>query len=108
MTLCNTYIAFNQLFFSGPNPSEIADTAVKFGLCKFISKVRWSATATVASESSVSLSIGSHPDAPIGLYQLVLEQVSKEVKEVNLGQFVLLFNPWCKSKISFWFGKMEY
>lgn len=97
------YITFNQhvfVFLLGPNLSELTHTAVKLGLGKFISKVRWSATAVLASESSVSLTIGSPPDAPIGLYRLTLEQVSKEVKEVSLGQFVLLFNPWCKSKIS--------
>lgn len=54
----------------------------------------------LASERSVTLTIGSPPDAPIGLYQFSLEQASKEVMEVSLGQFVLLFNPWCKSKIS--------
>lgn len=56
----------------------------------------------LASESSVLLTIASPPDTPIGLYRLALEQVSKEVKEVSLGQFVLLFNPWCKSKILWW------
>ncbi|KAG7323431.1 hypothetical protein KOW79_013133 [Hemibagrus wyckioides] len=86
----------NLITTTGPGPSELANTAVKFGLSKFISKFRWSASATVASESSVSLTIGSRPDAPIGLYQLALEQVNKEVKKVSLGQFVLLFNPWCK------------
>lgn len=110
MKLCNTYnktyITFNQycfifcFFFPGPDPSELADTAVKFGLTKIISKVQWSFTAVLASESSVSLTISSPPNAPIGLYQLTLEQVSKEATEVSLGQFVLLFNPWCKSKIS--------
>lgn len=90
-----------MLFFvPGPNPSELTDTSVKFGLGKFISRLRWSVTATLASESSVSLTIGSPADAPIGVYKLALEQVSKDIMEVSLGQFVLLFNPWCKSKIS--------
>lgn len=88
------------MFFSGPEPSELGDNVVKFGFSKYVSKVRWSVTAMLASESRVLLTVGSPPDAPIGLYQLALEQVSKEVMEVSLGQFVLLFNPWCKSKIS--------
>ncbi|XP_053500040.1 protein-glutamine gamma-glutamyltransferase 2a isoform X2 [Ictalurus furcatus] len=87
---------FKLITTTGSDPSELADTAVKFGLSKFISKVRWSATAMLASERSVTLTIGSPPDAPIGLYQFSLEQASKEVMEVSLGQFVLLFNPWCK------------
>ncbi|TSL61124.1 Protein-glutamine gamma-glutamyltransferase 2 [Bagarius yarrelli] len=83
----------NLIATTGPDPSELADTAVKFGLGKFISKFRWSATAMLASETSLSVTIGSSSDAPIGLYQLALEQANKEV---SLGQFVLLFNPWCK------------
>lgn len=89
--LCYTFV-----FFLGPDPGA----AVKFGPGKFVSKVRWSVTTKLASESSVSLTIGSSPDAPIGVYQLALEFVGREVKEVSLGQFVLLFNPWCKSKMS--------
>lgn len=95
-SLFNQYVVF--CFFLGPGSSEFADTAVKVGFSKFISRVRWSATAMLASESRVSLNISSPPDAPIGLYQLTLKLVSKEVMEVSLGQFVLLFNPWCKSK----------
>ncbi|XP_022524305.2 protein-glutamine gamma-glutamyltransferase 2 [Astyanax mexicanus] len=77
---------------TGPAPSEEADTAVKFGLSKVISKVRWSATAEVTSENTVALTVCSNPNAPIGLYQLTLDQAGG----VSLGQFVLLFNPWCK------------
>uniref|UniRef100_A0A8K9V2D2 protein-glutamine gamma-glutamyltransferase n=1 Tax=Oncorhynchus mykiss TaxID=8022 RepID=A0A8K9V2D2_ONCMY len=39
----------------------------------------------------VSLSVSSPPDVPIGLYSLTLDQGQK----VKLGEFVLLFNPWC-------------
>ncbi|XP_072552168.1 protein-glutamine gamma-glutamyltransferase 2-like [Salminus brasiliensis] len=77
---------------TGPEPSEDADTAVRFGLGKLISKVRWSATAELTSESTVALTVCSNPNAPIGLYQLTLDQDSG----VSLGQFILLFNPWCK------------
>ncbi|XP_036447323.1 protein-glutamine gamma-glutamyltransferase 2-like [Colossoma macropomum] len=82
----------NLIATTGPEPSEDADTAVKFGLSKFILKTRWSATAALTSESTVSLTVCSNPSAPIGLYQLTLDQGSG----VSLGQFVLLFNPWCK------------
>ncbi|XP_017578504.2 protein-glutamine gamma-glutamyltransferase 2-like [Pygocentrus nattereri] len=81
----------NLIATTGPEPSEDADTAVKFGLSKFMSKTRWSATAALPSENTVSLTVCSNPNAPIGLYQLTLDQGSG----VSLGQFVLLFNPWC-------------
>ncbi|KAI4879151.1 hypothetical protein NFI96_021248, partial [Prochilodus magdalenae] len=75
-----------------PAPSEDADTAVKLGLSKLLSKTRWSATAALTADSTVSLTVCSNPNAPIGLYQLTLNQGGG----VSLGQFVLLFNPWCK------------
>uniref|UniRef100_A0A4W4FGA1 Protein-glutamine gamma-glutamyltransferase 2 n=1 Tax=Electrophorus electricus TaxID=8005 RepID=A0A4W4FGA1_ELEEL len=84
--------SINLIATTGPEPSEVMDTAIKFGLNKFISPARWSATAELKSESAVSLTVCSHPAAPIGLYQLALDQGTG----VSLCQFVLLFNPWCK------------
>ncbi|XP_066527048.1 protein-glutamine gamma-glutamyltransferase 2a [Hoplias malabaricus] len=81
----------NLIVNTGPASSEDLDTTVKFGLSKFTSKTRWSATAVVTSENTLSLTVSSNPSAPIGLYQLTLDQANG----VTLGQFVLLFNPWC-------------
>lgn len=80
---------------SGPIPSVEAQTKAQFSLSKLISRSCWSATAEMTSDSTVSLTMCSHPNAPIGVYKLILDQG----EGVGLGDFVLLFNPWCKSKL---------
>ncbi|XP_051955704.1 protein-glutamine gamma-glutamyltransferase 2-like [Xyrauchen texanus] len=82
----------NFIAKTGPMPSVDAQTKATFGLGKFISRSCWSATAELMSERTVSLTVCSHPNAPIGVYKLILDQGAG----VGLGEFVLLFNPWCK------------
>ncbi|XP_051517144.1 protein-glutamine gamma-glutamyltransferase 2a [Myxocyprinus asiaticus] len=77
---------------TGPIPSVDAQTKAKFSISKFISRSCWSATAELMSDNKVSLTVCSHPNAPIGVYKLILDQEAGVV----LGDFVLLFNPWCK------------
>jgi len=85
----------HSCLISGPRPSVEAQTKAKFSLGHFSSRSCWSATAETASDSTVSLTVCSHPNAPIGVYKLILDQG----EGVGLGDFVLLFNPWCKSKL---------
>ncbi|KAI7794545.1 protein-glutamine gamma-glutamyltransferase 2a [Triplophysa rosa] len=82
----------NFIAKTGPIPSVDKQTKVKFSLSKFISRSSWSATSETTSENGVSLSVCSHPNAPVGVYQLILDQGAG----VALAEFVLLFNPWCK------------
>ncbi|XP_036389448.1 protein-glutamine gamma-glutamyltransferase 2-like [Megalops cyprinoides] len=57
-----------------------------------IDKKTWGASVSRSSGNVLSLSICSAPDAPIGQYSLTLDQGTK----ISLGEFVLLFNPWCR------------
>ncbi|XP_051946946.1 protein-glutamine gamma-glutamyltransferase 2-like [Xyrauchen texanus] len=82
----------NFIVQTGPVPSVDAQTEAKFSVSKFISRSCWSATADLMSENTASLTVCSHPNAPIGVYKLILDQEAGVV----LGDFVLLFNPWCK------------
>uniref|UniRef100_A0A671TW19 Protein-glutamine gamma-glutamyltransferase 2 n=1 Tax=Sparus aurata TaxID=8175 RepID=A0A671TW19_SPAAU len=55
----------------------------------------WSASATHdPSGNTLSVSISSSPNAPIGRYSLTLDQ---EGQTTSLGEFILLFNAWCPS-----------
>ncbi|KAF4096311.1 protein-glutamine gamma-glutamyltransferase 2a [Onychostoma macrolepis] len=83
--------SINFIAQTGPIPSVEAQTKAKFSLSRFISRSGWSAAAET-SDSTVSLTVCSHPNAPIGVYKLILDQG----EGVSLGEFVLLFNPWCK------------
>ena len=77
----------------GPLPRKESGTKVSFGLQKSTVDSEWSASATHdPTGNTVSVSISSSPNAPIGLYSLTLDQ---EGEKTSLGQFTLLFNAWC-------------
>ncbi len=90
-------LKFMSVFFSkGPVPREESDTKVSFGLREFTVENEWNASASYdPSGNTVSVSISSSPNAPIGLYSLTLDQ---DGQKTSLGQFVLLFNAWCQSE----------
>uniref|UniRef100_A0A8C4EJD2 Protein-glutamine gamma-glutamyltransferase 2 n=1 Tax=Dicentrarchus labrax TaxID=13489 RepID=A0A8C4EJD2_DICLA len=77
----------------GPLPRKESDTKVSFGLRDSTVDTEWSASATNGpSGNTLTVSISSSPNAPIGIYSLTLDQ---EGQETSLGQFILLFNAWC-------------
>ncbi|XP_035245098.1 protein-glutamine gamma-glutamyltransferase 2 [Anguilla anguilla] len=83
--------AFTLIAETGPCSSEGTGTRAAFGLSGSVDETRWSAAASCPDGRTVSLSVCSPPDAPIGRYSLTLDQGHA----VSLGEFVLLFNPWC-------------
>ncbi|KAJ8400563.1 hypothetical protein AAFF_G00393320 [Aldrovandia affinis] len=84
-------MAFSLIVETGPCSSERTGTRAAFGLSGSVDETRWSASASCHDGQTISLSICSPPDAPIGRYSLTLDQG----QTVCLGDFVLLFNPWC-------------
>ncbi|KAM9350327.1 protein-glutamine gamma-glutamyltransferase 2-like [Symphorus nematophorus] len=85
--------SFTLIVETGPLPRKESDTKVAFGLLESTVDTEWSASATNdPSENTVSVSISSSPNAPIGLYSLTLDQ---DGQKTSLGQFTLLFNAWC-------------
>uniref|UniRef100_A0A7N8XPY7 Protein-glutamine gamma-glutamyltransferase 2 n=1 Tax=Mastacembelus armatus TaxID=205130 RepID=A0A7N8XPY7_9TELE len=85
--------SFTFVVETGPLPSEESGTKVSFSLRDTTVDTEWSASASNdPSGNTVSVSISSSPDAPIGLYSLFLEQ---GWEKASLGQFILLFNSWC-------------
>ncbi|XP_040927643.1 protein-glutamine gamma-glutamyltransferase 2-like isoform X2 [Betta splendens] len=80
---------------TGPQPRKESDTDVSFKLCESIVDSEWSASVTTCVGNTVCVSISSSPSAPIGVYALILDQ---EGQKTSLGQFILLFNPWCPSE----------
>ncbi|XP_029995453.1 protein-glutamine gamma-glutamyltransferase 2-like [Sphaeramia orbicularis] len=85
---------FTLIVETGPLPRKESDTKVSFGLSDSTVDTDWSASAiTGPSGNTVSVSINSSPNSPIGLYSLTLDQ---EGQKTTLGQFVLLYNAWCQ------------
>uniref|UniRef100_UPI003AACCF21 protein-glutamine gamma-glutamyltransferase 2-like n=1 Tax=Centroberyx gerrardi TaxID=166262 RepID=UPI003AACCF21 len=85
--------SFTLTVETGPLPRKESDTKVSFGLSDSTVDTEWSASATNGpSGNTVSVSISSCPNAPIGVYSLTLDQ---EGNKTSLGEFILLFNAWC-------------
>uniref|UniRef100_UPI0037E90A21 protein-glutamine gamma-glutamyltransferase 2-like n=1 Tax=Semicossyphus pulcher TaxID=241346 RepID=UPI0037E90A21 len=85
--------SFTLIVETGPLPRKESDTKFCFGLSDSIVDTEWSALATNdPSGNTVSVSISSSPNAPIGIYTLTLDQ---EGQKTSLGKFTLLFNAWC-------------
>ncbi|TDH10736.1 hypothetical protein EPR50_G00078560 [Perca flavescens] len=84
---------FTLIVETGPVPRTESGTKVSFGLRDSTVDSEWSASATNdPSGNTVSVSISSSPNAPIGVYSLTLDQGEQKT---SLGQFTLLFNAWC-------------
>lgn len=85
--------SFTLTVETGPLPRKESGTKVCFGLHDSTVDTEWSASATNdPSGNTVSVTINSSPNAPIGLYSLTVDQ---EGQRTSLGQFTLLFNAWC-------------
>lgn len=99
--VCFSHLDLDLIFTSvsvpkGPLPRKESDTKASFGLHDSTVDTEWSASATNdPSGKTVSVSISSSPNAPIGVYSLTLDQ---EGQQTSLGQFILLFNAWCHSE----------
>ncbi|KAK7877870.1 hypothetical protein WMY93_031476 [Mugilogobius chulae] len=86
-----------ELNLTSPLPRPESDTEVTFGLSEKSVEgsgdSTWAASAVLGrSADTVLLTVRSSVDAPIGLYSLTLNQ---DGTKTGLGDFTLLFNPWC-------------
>ncbi|KAM7412244.1 hypothetical protein PAMA_021945 [Pampus argenteus] len=85
--------SFTFIVETGPLPRKESGTKIRFDLQDSIVDTEWSASATNdPSVNTVSVTINSYSNAPVGVYSLTLDQ---EGQKANLGKFTLLFNAWC-------------
>ncbi|XP_018544401.1 LOW QUALITY PROTEIN: protein-glutamine gamma-glutamyltransferase 2-like [Lates calcarifer] len=84
--------SFTLIVETGPLPRKESGTKVSFSLSDSTVDTEWSASVNDPSGNTVSVSISSSPNSPIGVYSLTLDQ---EGQKTSLGQFTLLFNAWC-------------
>ncbi|XP_063064081.1 protein-glutamine gamma-glutamyltransferase 2a isoform X2 [Engraulis encrasicolus] len=77
---------------TGPIPSRDTGTRTTFNVGSAIDKSCWSATMAAPTAQTLSLTISSPADAPIGTYKLLVGQYNA----TTLCEFVMLFNPWCR------------
>ncbi|XP_063816448.1 protein-glutamine gamma-glutamyltransferase 2 [Pseudophryne corroboree] len=81
---------------TGPCPSEDSGTEAHIKVTDTLQEGVWSAAVSSSDGESLVLSISSPPDARIGNYTLSLEtSTGTEENSCGVGEFILLFNPWC-------------
>nr|XP_040131355.1 protein-glutamine gamma-glutamyltransferase 6 [Ictidomys tridecemlineatus] len=81
---------------TGPKASEALHTKAVFQTAELEGGDVWTAVKESQTENSMSVSLASPPDAVIGRYQLSARASSRRRhSDRKLGEFVLLFNPWC-------------
>ncbi|XP_073930569.1 protein-glutamine gamma-glutamyltransferase 6 [Castor canadensis] len=81
---------------TGPQASETLHTKAVFQTAELEVSDAWTAAKEVQSGNTVTVSLTSPPDAIIGRYLLRARPSSRRKhSDRKLGEFVLLFNPWC-------------
>ncbi|KFP79186.1 Protein-glutamine gamma-glutamyltransferase 6, partial [Apaloderma vittatum] len=86
---------FTFIASTGPSPAESQQTKAVFNLSEE-SASGWGATQEPSEPGCMNFTIFSPANAVVGRYKLKLQVVSgNKVSSTLLGQFVLLFNPWC-------------
>ncbi|XP_069728242.1 protein-glutamine gamma-glutamyltransferase 6-like [Phaenicophaeus curvirostris] len=86
---------FTFIASTGPSPAESLQTKAIFNLSEENAS-GWSATQEPSEPGCMNITIFSPATAVIGRYKLKLQILSaNKVSSTLLGQFVLLFNPWC-------------
>ncbi|KAM8774933.1 protein-glutamine gamma-glutamyltransferase 6 isoform 2-T2 [Rhynchonycteris naso] len=81
---------------TGPQASEALRTKAVFQTSEPQVGNVWTAAKEVQEENTVTVRLASPPDAVIGRYLLKARVASRRRhSDRKLGDFVLLFNPWC-------------
>ncbi|XP_072259861.1 protein-glutamine gamma-glutamyltransferase 5-like isoform X2 [Pyxicephalus adspersus] len=81
---------------TGPYPSVQSGTLIQFPVRTLNGNKTWSAELESENANSLSINICSSATAGIGRYSLYLEGAYRETsRSYYLGDFILLFNPWC-------------
>nr|XP_033770647.1 erythrocyte membrane protein band 4.2-like isoform X2 [Geotrypetes seraphini] len=87
---------------TGPDPSKLNGTKNEFTISSLGNKKSWSAAITERDLHTWSISITTPSSAVIGYYTLLLKKSTKFKHSVHkLGDFILIFNPWCPEDIVF-------
>ncbi|XP_078092530.1 protein-glutamine gamma-glutamyltransferase 2-like [Mustelus asterias] len=87
---------------TGLAPSETSGTRVQFPLSNSLDESKWNAAFVRSTGKRLSLSICSPANAKIGHYTLKLLCTTQgQSALLDLGKFILLFNPWCSDDAVF-------
>ncbi|XP_067856720.1 protein-glutamine gamma-glutamyltransferase 2-like [Heptranchias perlo] len=86
---------FKLIFETGPQPKKSNGTKEEVLITKSINVKRWSGIISSSTSSELCLTISPSPKAKIGYHRLTLQHSYDQDVKYYLGNFVVLFNPWC-------------
>ncbi|XP_004751276.1 protein 4.2 [Mustela putorius furo] len=84
---------------TGEHPSKANKTQAIFPISHLGDQKWWNAAVEDRDDQSWAISVTAPADAIIGHYSLLLQVLGK--KQLHLGQFTLLFNPWAREDAVF-------
>lgn len=94
----NAWNKHNQIsLFAGPHSSRADEIQIEFPISSLGDQKQWSAAVEEQDPNSWTLRLTTPADASIGHYTLLL-RASRSTQ--FLGNFTLLFNPWCRGRWS--------
>ncbi|XP_071968135.1 protein 4.2-like [Engystomops pustulosus] len=96
---------FTLITTTGPNPSKLNRTKNSFKITSLGDKTTWSARVVDCVQGIWTVSITSPADAIIGYYSVLIKISSGVVQD--LGEFMMLFNPWCKDDQVYLYNEAE-
>lgn len=90
----------NSASFPGPLPDLARGTRAVFSLEGHGSSSPWMASLETNKGISLEVSLCAPPTAAVGRYVLKvhIDSFQGSVTAYQLGEFILLFNPWCSGK----------
>ncbi|CAI5778688.1 protein-glutamine gamma-glutamyltransferase E-like [Podarcis lilfordi] len=111
-------VYFNRPLQSGDNfafvvetgraPSESQHTRAVFPVSSALTGGSWSAMLSSINGNCANFTLASPPTAAIGRYKLSLQMMcGNQAYARFLGQFVLLFNPWCQGDLVYMADESE-
>ncbi|XP_077192302.1 protein-glutamine gamma-glutamyltransferase E-like [Paroedura picta] len=93
---------------TGQAPSESNHTRTTFPVSSELSRGCWSAAQISRDSNYINFALSSPPIAAIGHYKLKLRVTcGNKVTVQLLGQFTMLFNPWCKDDLVYLANEAE-
>lgn len=92
-----TIAGLSSTFLPGPLPDLAKGTRAVFSLGKHGGPRSWIALPEMQGDTSLEVSLCAPPMAAVGRYVLKVHINSFQgtVSAYQLGEFILLFNPWC-------------
>ncbi|XP_078092187.1 protein-glutamine gamma-glutamyltransferase 2-like [Mustelus asterias] len=84
-----------MVFETGPEPKNSNGTKIEVLFTKSLNLKRWSGIITSSTSSELCIAISPSPRAKTGYHRLTLQHAYDTKVQYYLGNFVVLFNPWC-------------